>query len=47
MQHYPMMLTANGCDSNAVSWQQAQAQGLLPPDYMTCNPIDIASSACK
>jgi hypothetical protein len=47
MQHYPMMLTANGCDSNAVTWQQAQAQGLLPADYMTCNPIDGASSACN
>jgi hypothetical protein len=47
MQHYPMMLSANGCDRNAVTWQQAQAQGLLPADYMTCNPIDGASSACK
>jgi hypothetical protein len=47
MQHYPMMLTANGCDSNAVTWQQAQAQGLLPPDYMTCNPIDGAKTACQ
>ena len=47
MQHYPMMLTANGCDSNAVTWQQAQAQGLLPPDYMTCNPIDGKNAGCK
>jgi hypothetical protein len=47
MQHYPMMLTANGCDRNAVTWQQAQAQGLLPPDYMTCNPIDGAETACQ
>ena len=36
IQHYPMMLTANGCDSNAVTWQQAQAQGLLPADYLNC-----------
>jgi len=47
MQHYPMMLTANGCDSNAVTWQQAQALGLLPADYMTCNPIDGANASCK
>jgi hypothetical protein len=47
MQHYPMMLTANGCDRNAVTWQQAQAQGLLPADYMTCNPIDIANTVCQ
>jgi len=47
MQHYPMMLTANGCDRNAVTWQQAQAQGLLPADYMTCNPIDGAATACQ
>jgi len=40
MQHYPMMLSANGCDRNAVTWQQAQAVGLLPPNYMTCNPAD-------
>ena len=36
IQHYPMMLTANGCDSNAVTWQQAQALGLLPADYLNC-----------
>jgi hypothetical protein len=38
IQHYPMMLNANGCNSNVVTWQQAQAQGLLPADYMTCDP---------
>jgi hypothetical protein len=43
MQHYPMMLNANGCDSTVVTWQQAQARGFLPSDYMTCNPIDGAS----
>jgi triacylglycerol lipase len=47
MQHYPMMLSANGCDSSAVTWQQAQAQGLLPPNYMTCEPIDGESELCK
>jgi hypothetical protein len=31
-----MMLTANGCDSNAVTWQQAQVLGLLPADYLNC-----------
>jgi hypothetical protein len=36
IQHYPMMLAANGCDSNAVTWQQAQALGLLPADYLNC-----------
>jgi len=47
MQHYPMMLSANGCDANVVTWQQAQAIGLLPPNYMTCNPIDIESCPKK
>jgi hypothetical protein len=42
IQPYPMMLCHNksGCDVNPVLWQQAQAQGLLPPDYLKCNPID-------
>jgi hypothetical protein len=43
IRHYPMMLTANGCDSNAVTWQQAQAVGLLPPNYLKCNPIDYVN----
>lgn len=47
MQHYPMMLSANGCDSNVVTWQQAQAQGFLPADYMTCDPIDGKSASAK
>ena len=45
IQPYPMMLCHNksGCNVNPVLWQQAQAQGLLPPDYLKCNPIDIES----
>ena len=37
IQPYPMMLNANGCNSNVVTWQQAQAVGLLPPDYLNCH----------
>lgn len=38
IQPYPMMLCHNksGCNINPVTWQQAQAQGLLPPDYLNC-----------
>ena len=39
IQPYPMMLSANGCDRNAVTWQQAQAQGLLPADYLNCPTV--------
>ncbi len=38
IQHYPMMLCHNhlSCNINPVTWQQAQAQGLLPADYLNC-----------
>ena len=38
IQHYPMMLCHNhlSCNINPVTWQEAQAQGLLPPDYLKC-----------
>lgn len=40
IQPYPMMLCHNhqSCNINPVTWQQAQAQGLLPSDYLNCNP---------
>jgi len=49
IQPYPMMLCHNksGCDVNPVLWQQAQAQGLLPPDYLKCNPIDYVNCKSK
>ena len=42
IRHYPMMICHNksGCYVNPVTWQQAQAVGLLPSDYLKCNPID-------
>jgi len=38
IQHYPMMLCHNhlSCNINPVTWQEAQAQGLLPADYLNC-----------
>jgi hypothetical protein len=45
IQHYPMMLCHNksGCNVNPVLWQQAQAQGLLPPDYLKCDKTKLPS----
>lgn len=39
IQHYPMMLCHNhlSCNINPVTWQEAQAQGLLPSDYLKCH----------
>ena len=39
IQHYPMMLCHDhqSCNINPVTWQQAQAVGLLPPDYLNCD----------
>ena len=38
IQPYPMMLCHDhqSCNINPVTWQQAQAVGLLPPDYLNC-----------
>ena len=44
MQHYPPMLSHTGCDTDVVTWQQAKAVGIMPPDYMECPPCSI--SAC-
>ena len=41
MQHYPPMLSHTGCNSNVVTWQQAKAVGIMPPDYMECPPCDV------
>jgi hypothetical protein len=41
MQHYPPMLSHKGCDTNVITWQEAKAVGIMPPDYMDCilNPL--------
>lgn len=45
LQHFPMMLSHNGCDVNYYTWQQAQSAGLLPSDYLNCPcPLDIPSN---
>lgn len=43
IQPYPMMLSHNhmSCNINPVTWQEAQAQGLLPSDYLNCNPTTL------
>lgn len=45
IQHYPMMLCHDhqSCNINPVTWQQAQAQGLLPPDYLNCDKTKLPS----
>jgi len=42
IQHYPPMLSHNGCDSDVITWQQAKAKGILPPDYYNCPPCTQA-----
>ena len=46
MQHYPPMLSHTGCDSNVVTWQQAKAVGIVPPDYMNCPPCVVTNPPC-
>jgi len=41
MQHYPPMLSHTGCNTNVITWQQAKAVGIMPPDYMECPPCDV------
>lgn len=38
LQHFPPMIPNNGCNSTILTWQQAKAVGLLPPDYLNCAP---------
>ena len=38
LQHFPLMLSHNGCDADYYTWQQARAAGLLPSDYLSCFP---------
>lgn len=37
LQHFPMMLSHNGCDRNFYTWQQARDAGLLPKNYLQCD----------
>ena len=41
MQHYPPMLSHRGCNTDVVTWQEAKAVGIMPPDYMECPPCDV------
>ena len=41
MQHYPPMLSHTGCNTNVVTWQEAKAVGIMPPNYMECPPCDV------
>jgi hypothetical protein len=45
-QHYPPMLSHNGCDIDVVTWQQAKAVGILPPDYLNCPPCVVTNPPC-
>jgi hypothetical protein len=38
MQHYPPMLSNTGCGTDVITWQEAKAVGIMPPDYMECAP---------
>jgi hypothetical protein len=42
MQHYPPMLSHRGCNTDVVTWQEAKAVGIMPPDYMECPPCDVS-----
>jgi hypothetical protein len=41
MQHYPPMFAHTGCNTNVVTWQEAKAVGIMPPNYMNCPPCDV------
>lgn len=38
LQPFPMNLSHNGCDKNYLTPQEAIADGVLPSDWMNCNP---------
>ena len=46
MQHYPPMLSRTGCSTNVVTWQQAKAAGIVPPNYMNCPPCSVTNPPC-
>ena len=41
MQHYPPMFAHTGCNTNVVTWQEAKAVGIMPPNFMNCPPCDV------
>ena len=47
MQHYPPMFSHTGCNMNVVTWQEAKAVGILPPDYMNCPPCAVTNPPCS